>query len=500
MSRDAAQAHDVIAATTAGKVRGRMKDGIQVFKGIPFAAPPVGARRFRPPAPLEPWDNVRDATRAGPFAPQPESPLEKLLGAPPPVWDEAGCLTLNVWTPGLDDARRPVMVWIHGGAFVNGGGATPLYSGRRFAQHGDVVVVTINYRLGAFGFLHLEPIGGPDFAGSANVGILDQVAALAWVRDNIAAFGGDPDRVTVFGESAGGMSVGTLLGMPCAQGLFHGAIAQSGAASTVSSPDAAEQVAREVMAHAGVSTVDALVALPADRLLEAQVAATWTLARTALPFSPLVDGHVLPERPIDAIATGRLGNVATMTGTTRDEMTLFLVLDLGVAEPEPEKILAHARHYLGRRGDEMVAAYRASRPDATGEELVTALTTDAVFRIPSIRLAEAQARNGRPVYAYWFTWPTPVWGGKLKSCHALELPFVWDALDAPGLSVLTGDGPERQAIADVMHRAWIRFTRAGDPGWPAYDLDRRATMRFDVTSEVVEDPDGRERALWDGLV
>lgn len=487
---------ETIVATTAGKVRGVVRGGIHVFRGVPFAAPPLGAHRFRAPAPPEPWDDVRDATAAGPVAPQPESPLEKILGAPPPTWDEAGCLTLNVWTPGVDDGARPVMVWIHGGAFVNGSGSTPIYSGRRFAEHGDVVVVTINYRLGAFGFLHLDHLDG-GFAGSGNVGLADQIAALRWVRDNIAAFGGDPGRVTIFGESAGGMSVAGLLAAPAAQGLFHGAIAQSGALSHVHPRADAQAVTEAVMEAAGVTDVAGLVALPAARLLEAQVAATERLPRTALPFGPVADGVLLPERPLDALASGPVGDVPLLTGTTKDEMTLFLTLDLGSAEPDPGAVQRQARRFFGDRVDEVLAAYRAHRPDATDADILVALTTDAVFRIPAIRLAETQVRAGRPTWMYWFTWESPVMGGALRSCHALELPFMWDALDKPGLSMLTGDGPERQGIADAMHRAWIAFARRGDPGWPRYDLDRRATMRFDVTSEVVDDPDGAERALWD---
>jgi para-nitrobenzyl esterase len=485
--------------TTAGEVRGKTRGAVQVFRGVPFAAPPVGPLRFKPPAPVPAWDGVLDATHAGPWAPQLPSPLEKMLGAPPPKWDEAGCLTLNVTTPATDGARRPVMFWIHGGAFVNGAGSTPIYDGTKFAEHGDVVVVTVNYRLGAFGFLHLDDVLGADFAGSGNLGILDQVAALEWVRDNVAAFGGNPDDVTIFGESAGGMSVGTLLGMPKAQGLFHRAIVQSGSASFAARAAQSTAVARDVLELAGVTTAEDLRSVPAEKILEAQGKLMARDDRLELPFQPTVDGDVLPDVPLKTIASGATGDVPTMIGTTADEMTLFLGLDLGVGQIDDEQLLKQMRRFFGDRATAVVDAYRAGREGCTSGDLLTAISTDRVFRIPAIRLAEAQARLGRPTFMYLFTWPSPVMGGKLKSCHALELPFMWDALDTPGLSMLTGDGPERQAIADEMHARWIEFGRTGDPGWPAYDLERRATQVFDVDSPVVDDPQGTERALWDGV-
>ncbi len=488
-----------IAATVTGKVRGKLRDGAHHFRGIPFAAPPVGRLRFRPPAPAVAWDDVLDATHAGPLAPQLESPLEKMLGAPPPAWDEARCLTLNVTTPALDDARRPVMFWIHGGAFVNGGGSSPIYDGTRFTQHGDVVVVTVNYRLGAFGFLHLDEIFGADFAGSGNAGILDQVAALEWVRDNIEAFGGDPAKVTIFGESAGGMSVGTLLGTPAAEGLYQRAVVQSGSSSFASRAERATTVAREVLETAGITTVEELESAPADQILKAQGALMARGARLDLSFQPVVDGNILPDVPLRTIASGATGNVPLMVGTTLDEMTLFIALDLGVGELDGAALNRQMQRFFGDRTAEIVGRYTTNRGDGPLADVLTAISTDRVFRIPAIRLAEAQAGQERATYMYLFTWPSPVMGGKLKSCHALELPFMWDALDQPGLSQLTGDGPERQAIADTMHAAWIAFARTGDPGWPAYDLDRRATQRFDTTTEVLDDPMGDERELWTGI-
>lgn len=489
-----------VVATTAGKVRGKSRRDVHVFRGIPFAAPPVGERRFRPPAPVTPWDDVRDATHGSRWAPQLPSPLETMLGAPPPRWDEGACLTLNVTTPGIDDARRPVMFWIHGGAFVNGAGSLSIYDGTSFATHGDVVVVTINYRLGAFGFLHLDEIFGDEFPGSGNLGILDQVAALEWVRDNIEAFGGDPHAVTIFGESAGGMSVGTLLGLPAAEGLYARAIVQSGSSSYVNRPDHATRTARDLLERIGVTTPEELRAAPAQALLDEQGRILTGDARMEMPFMPVVDGAVLPDLPLRTIASGATGAVPTMIGTTLDEMTMFLSLDLQVGEIDSEALHRQMTKIFGDRSAEAVAIYTANRPDASSGDIVTAISTDRAFRIPSIRLAETQVEQGRPTYMYLFTWATPVMEGRLKSCHALELPFMWDALETPGLSQLTGDGPERQALADAMHAAWIAFARTGDPGWPRYDLDRRATQRFDTTLEVLDDPMADERRLWTGIL
>jgi para-nitrobenzyl esterase len=487
--------------TRSGKAQGYTRDGVHVFKGIPFARPPVGPLRFQPPQPPEPWAGVLDATRYGKISAQLQGRMERLFGAPP-IESSEDSLTLNVWTPGLDDARRPVMVWIHGGAFVNGTGSTPWYNGIRFATAGDVVVVTINYRLGGFGFLHLADLGGERFASSGNAGILDQVAALEWVRDNIDAFGGDPGNVMIFGESAGAMSVGTLLGTPAARGLFHRAALQSGSSSAVFTRDDATKVAEQLIVAAGLAPgdVDGLVALPTEALLAAQGELLAHRSALYTPFRPVVDGTALPSAPLDAIAAGREGDVPTLVGTTLDETTLFFLADPKVAALDETGLLARARELLGDGAEKAVATYTATCAGASPRDVLIAITTDWAFRIPAIRLAEAQAVKGRPAFMYLFTWATPVFGGALKSCHALELPFVFDNLQKGRSDMFTGDGPERQGLADRMHSAWIAFAHTSDPGWPAYDLEDRATVVFSGEPNRVEpDPMGAERRLWEGV-
>jgi para-nitrobenzyl esterase len=489
-----------IVATRSGKVEGIERDGIHVFRGVPYAAPPVGERRWRPPVPEDPWDGVRDASHFSAQSAQTEFALTKLMGGEQPPYSEDS-LYLNVWTPACDDARRPVMVWIHGGAFIWGAGDTPWYDGTNFARHGDVVVVTINYRLGPFGFCHLGDLF-PELDGSGNAGLLDQVAALEWVRDCIGAFGGDPDRVTIFGESAGGASVAMLLGTPAARGLFRGAIPQSGAATWCLTREQATAVATGIVERLGVrpGDLDALRARSTDEVLRAQPRFREN-GVNAMPFQPVVDGITLRERPLEAIAAGNAAGVHVMTGTNRHEMTLFTIADPDYASLTYEQVEARVGRALGGDGPALVASYASRRPGATPQELWHDLATDGVFRLPAIQLLSAQLPHAR-VWSYLFTWESPVFGGLLKSTHALEIPFVFDNLARGGAEMLTGTGPERQGIADAMHRAWIAFARDGDPNhpglphWPAYDLERRATMRFDTSCEVVDDPGGDDRAAY----
>jgi para-nitrobenzyl esterase len=491
-----------IVATRSGKVEGLEHDGIHVFRGIPYAAPPVGKRRWSAPEREPSWDGVRDATKFSMQSAQTEFALTKLLGGKQPANGEDS-LSLNVWTPACDDGDRPVLVWIHGGAFVWGAGDTPWYDGSNFARRGDVVVVTINYRLGPFGFLHLGDLF-PELEGSGNAGILDQVAALDWVRDCIAAFGGDPTNVTIFGESAGAGSVGTLLGLPAARGLFHKAIPQSGAAAWWSTRERAHGIAMRVVERLGVragdldallakSTSDVIAAMPSFR--EDGIG--------LLPFQPVVDGTALPESPLAAIAQGNAAGVPVLTGTNRHEMTMFQIADPRIAELDDVGVVAFARHWLGDDAGPLVASYRSRRPAASPQELWQDLATDRVFRVPAIQLAEAQSAHAS-TWMYLFTWETPAWGGILRSTHALEVPFVFDNLDRGGAEMFLGRGPGRQQLADTMHRTWIAFAHSGDPNarpwappdlpaWPRYSPDRRATMRLDEELEVLDDPDGADR-------
>jgi para-nitrobenzyl esterase len=489
--------------TTAGTVRGRLKNDIFDFRGIPYAAPPVGELRFRPPQPAEPWTGERDATTFGAMAMQNQGAMETMFGAPPRPMSE-DCLTLNVWTPGLDDAKRPVMVWIHGGAFLYGTGATPWYDGRSFARD-DVVLVTINYRLGAFGFLHID--------GQGNNGILDQVAALEWVRDNIAAFGGDPGNVTAFGESAGAMSVGTLLGLPAAKGLFVKAIPESGAAHHGKPADQAERITSEFLAALGVTpgdgAIDRLRALSAEELLDAQATFAALEGTGGLPFTPVVDGVVLSEAPIDAIGKGQAAGVSVLIGTTRDEWRLFSMLDPAVSSLDEERV---GRRIAGLLADpaqaaDLVRHYRASRADVSVSDLWSELGTDLVFRIPAVRLAEKQSALGNDVYMYRFDYATPALGGMLGACHALEIPFVFESLTSRGADMFVGPvTDELRTLSRRMHEAWVSFARTGRPTadglpeWPRYTSERRATMLFGLSQTVVDDPGGDDREAWAGVL
>ena len=419
------------------------------------------------------------------------------------------------------------MVWIHGGAFTTGSGGVPWYHGTRLVQRGDVVVVTMNYRLGAFGFLRLDEIFGERFAGSGNAGLLDQIAALTWVRDNIAGFGGDPSCVTVFGESAGGMSVATQLAMPAAQGLFHRAIAQSGAGHNVSTGERATRIAEEVLAElgeAGDPTADPSVLLdaPVERILAAQHAVSQrrtgaALSRRvppieagALPFQPVVDGDSVPTLPVDAVAAGAAANIPLITGSTAEEWRLFHVMSQ--SQVDDDRLRRATAWLVGDdRAEEVLGTYRRSRPNGAGaDELWVALSTDWVFRIPAVRLAEAHATaaHAPSTYLYEFGFRSTAFGGMLGASHAVDVPFVFDNLDRAGVDMFLGPlDAAAHDLAAATSGAWLAFARSGRPehdllpDWAPYTIEHRSTMVLDAgTSQLVDDPRAAERALWDAGV
>lgn len=485
---------NVIVETAYGKVQGAQIDGLSVWKGIPYAKPPVGPLRFRAPELPEAWDGVRDATSFGPVAPQAQRDIMEFLGNDISNMNE-DCLYLNVWSPAADDKKRPVMVWIHGGAFIAGSGSSSWYDGASFAAQGDVVVVTINYRLGIFGFLHLGDIGGEEYATSGNCGIQDQVAALHWVQENIAAFGGDPNNVTVFGESAGAMSIGVLLGFPSAKGLFHKAILQSGAAANVHPAEKATHVASKLLEALEVdpSNLSKLEEIPVEKLIHVSSLAPM------MSLGPVIDGVSLPQHPQETIKTGSAKDISILIGTNKDEYNLFTVFDPEWKNADEDKIHAIYEKTFGPLLPAIKSFYAQGKP--LTQELFNKLVTVSIFTYPALQLADMQVAQGAPVWMYRFDWETSVFNGALKSAHALEIPFVWNNLDKENTERFTGQGTERQLVANQMHQAWINFACYGNPSadveWPAYETQNRSTMIFNVERKVENDPNATERMIWD---
>ncbi len=499
----------VIVDTGLGRVVGdRLSSGIERFLGVPFAAPPIGALRWKPPRPPLPWgdrfpsngpdlDGAFPAFFFGPAAPQTGGSFRQ----------SEDVLTLDIWTPEPDAGRRPVMVYVHGGGWTHEGSFVDWYDGETFARRGDVVLVSVNYRLGPLGFLYLGDVSGPEYAESGNLGLLDQIAALRWVRDNIAAFGGDPDNVTLFGESAGSMSVVSLLTMPRAQGLFHKAIAQSGAANTVRSTTYADSVTRRFMNFAGVNDIEGLRALTTEEILAAEEALENDVWVTDWLYGPVVDGTSLLQPPLAAIAEGSGAEVPLLHGTTRDEARLWLTwLPFLQAIPLSEvvKLFPWIESFLGDSTEDIAADYAMRRPEATPGDITLDAASDFLFRIPHVRIAEARAASGAPSWMYLFTWSSPVQDGLFGSAHGFDVPFVFHTFQADGvLEWMGGDLP--QSLADHMQDAWIQFAHTGNPNgpglpaWPVYEPNDRATMLLDVESRLAADPAGEDREAWEGI-
>jgi para-nitrobenzyl esterase len=473
-----------IARTKSGPVRGATVGRTQVFLGVPYAAAPVGDHRLGAPVAPAGWDDPRDAIAYGATAPQADQGVTLI---PEPVVAGDDCLNVNVFTPDLGDQRLPVLVWIHGGGFVAGSSASPWYRGERFADRG-VVTVSMNYRLGAEGFAAID--GAP-----TNRGLRDCIAALDWVQDNIAAFGGDPARVTVAGQSAGAAACCGLLTSPGARGRFRRVIAMSGTAALFISPERAHRIAGRLADQLGVAPTRAAIgAIDQEALVVAQGAVPNGDAATGgsgdlLPFVPMIDGDVVPVAPIDAMRAGVGGDIDLLVGSTSQE---FNFVTRAVGGDFPVERLVGRLEKLGvdrSRADE----YLAGMAGMAGIDVAAQAGTDALFRVNVARTAEARLDASAPTYTYEFRWPSPV--GQLGAAHCLDIPFAFDQLDAEGVGPVLGDDPPR-ALADEMHRAWADFVTDGDPGWPRYEAPTRSTMVFDTPSTVRDDVLGELRAAW----
>jgi para-nitrobenzyl esterase len=501
----AQEVRHIEAATTFGRVRGVDAGGIKTFKGIPYGASTAGAGRFRPPTDPAAWTGVRDALTYGPSAPQREPGATRAESATgvaaanlPPEGED--CLVLNVWTPAVGDGRqRPVLFWCHGGGFVTGSGSSPVTDGTHLARRGDVVVVSINHRLNVLGFTHLAELGGSDYAQSGDVGMLDIVHALEWVRANIAEFGGDAGNVTIFGQSGGGRKVATLLAMPPAKGLFHRAIIESGATIELVAPEQAARVARELLQELGLQPRQwrELQRAPLATLMSAYFATVrrMNVDQMTMGFSPTVDGTAVAQHPFHPRAAAIASDVPLIIGSTRTELTASA--DAAAFTLDDSGMRARVGELLGDAASLVIDVYSRANPGVSPSDLYFLIASDERYGAPVMKIAERRAALGRgPVYLYYFRWETPFEGGRYKAPHTVEIPFVFHNLDA---SPWTRDVAGAAPLADQVSDAWLAFARSGDPNtrglprWPAFDAQRRATMVFDTTSAVADDPLREER-------
>jgi para-nitrobenzyl esterase len=508
----------VIAETTYGEIRGVDNNGIKVFKGIPYGANTAGANRFMAPAEPAKWSGVRDALQYGHSAPQSDpaaSPRSAgaltISGQDLPAEGE-DCLVLNIWTPSVGSGggrKRPVMFWCHGGGFASGSGSSPDNDGTNLARRGDVVIVTINHRLNVLGFANLSEFSG-DFAASGDAGMLDIVQALEWVRANISEFGGDPNTVTIFGQSGGGRKVETLLAMPSAKGLFHRAIIESGAAIKLVDRDAAVRNSELLLAKLGIekSNVRELQELPVGKIMAGHFAVIKDhpgVDQMTAGFSPTVDGKILPQHPFHPNASPVSADVPVMIGCTRTEMTLFSLNDASAFSLSADQMRGRVKDLLGGPAPGMIDLYQKLNPSASPSDIYFLIASDYRYGAPTMKIAERRAALGKaPVYLYYFTWETPVQGGRLKSPHTMEIPFAFDNVKISAR--MTGGGAEAMALADKVSSAWIAFARTGNPNtpklpnWPAFNAKDRATMVIDNVSKVINDPLRQQRiAMFQAL-
>jgi para-nitrobenzyl esterase len=510
-----------IVETTSGKVRGTGTENIVVFKGVPYGAPTEGERRFQSPVAPAAWAGVRDTIAYGNGCHQisvewaashgGRNVLGEMISPDPTLeMQSEDCLVLNVWTPSIDDhGKRPVMVWFHGGYFTLGSGSSRFYDGTRLCRRGDVVVVTVNHRLNVFGFLDVSEIGGAYFAQSGNAGMLDLVAALEWVRKNIARFGGDPENVTIFGESGGGAKVCTLLAMPAAKGLFHKAIIQSGPYLRANLAKDSRAITRALIAELGLEKpdigalqkIDPKALLKASVVAEAKAGVHHPLDGGMGSFAPMIDGISLLRHPFEPDAPSESADVPLMIGTTKDELTIFLATMPGFGSMSEAEAAAILEAFTGAPAHDALAFYGALQPQESPTYRLVNLLTDRLARQPSTIVAERKTMEARgSVYSYVLAWETPVLGGIMRSTHSLDIPLIFD--NAAFAQGLVGTGPDVQTMANVMSEAWLAFARDGvpngsrNPQWPAYSIDRRATMIFNTESKVVDDYAGKTRAYW----
>jgi para-nitrobenzyl esterase len=492
----------VVVNTSNGNVAGsRIENGVSAFLGIPYAKPPKGDLRFAPPVAVESWDDVKPAIHFSPSCPQIKDEYEpsSLL------YQDEDCLSLNIWTPGADDKKRPVIIYIHGGGFVNGGTADPLYNGSYISKRGDIVFASVNYRVNALGYLYLEDFGAR-YKGSSNLAIQDQLMGIRWIKNNIAKFGGDPDNITIMGESAGSASVMILMGLSQAKGLFTKAIAESGGCNLVRTREQASRYTKQFLKAAGVKDIESLKKLSADDIVKAVGKQLDEAGFEAdLVFAPVVDGNIIPIDPFKAIDSGSARGITFLNGTNQDEYRYWInysgilrFISMGVILDAVPDVKAR----LGGKDKELIEFYKKKNPHSGISDNMFEFATDMMFLIPHIQATEAQSKYAN-VWMYRFDWKSQV-KDYFGACHAIELPFVLKTFDSPTRWQIVGPNPPMD-LSDMMMDAWVAFARTGNPNhagmktWPQYEAGQRATMIFNTESEVINDPEKDVRLIYKGI-